>query len=49
MPDTIVITREEYDSLLEDSEKLAALEAQGVDNWDGYDEAMKSLRDNEEQ
>lgn len=24
-------------------EKLAALEAAGVDNWDGYDEAMESL------
>lgn len=27
----------------EDSEKLAALEAEGVDNWEGYSLAMKEL------
>ena len=29
--------------LIKDSEKLAALEAKGVDNWEGYYEAMKEL------
>lgn len=29
--------------LIKDSEKLAALEAEGVDNWEGYYEAMKEL------
>lgn len=29
--------------LIKDSEKLAALEANGVDNWEGYYEAMKEL------
>lgn len=29
--------------LIRDSEKLAALEAEGVDNWEGYYEAMKEL------
>lgn len=29
--------------LIKDSEKLSALEAEGVDNWEGYYEAMKEL------
>ena len=29
--------------LIKNSEKLAALEAEGVDNWEGYYEAMKEL------
>ena len=29
--------------LIKDSEKLAALEAAGVDNWEGYYEAIKEL------
>lgn len=29
--------------LFDDSEKLAALEAEGVDNWEGYSLAMKEL------
>ena len=29
--------------LIKDSEKLAALEAEGVDNWEGYYEAIKEL------
>lgn len=29
--------------LIKDSEELAALKAEGVDNWEGYYEAMKEL------
>ena len=29
--------------------KLEALEAYGVDNWEGYDEAMRSLEADEEE
>lgn len=29
--------------LIKDSEKLATLEAEGVDNWEGYSLAMKEL------
>jgi hypothetical protein len=36
----ITITQSEYDSLKEDSIKLAKLEAYGVDNWSGYGMAM---------
>ena len=37
-----VLERLEADSL-----KLKALEATGVDNWEGYDIAMDMLRDND--
>ena len=39
----VTITKEEYESLLEDSEWRNALERAGVDNWDGYDYAMEIL------
>lgn len=44
MPDEMVtITKIEYDELLEDSKILSALQGAGVDNWQGYDDAMQSL------
>lgn len=39
----VTLTREAYQSLCNDSHKLAKLEAGGVDNWEGYDFAMKGL------
>jgi len=33
----VEITKEEYESLLEDRNWLRALESAGVDNWEGYD------------
>ncbi|MCC5904073.1 MAG: hypothetical protein JJT87_19350 [Halomonas sp.] len=42
-PETVTISRGEYDQLLADQAKLHALEAMGVDNWSGYDEAMQQL------
>ncbi len=42
---TITIPLEQFDSLCRDEEKLAALEMAGVDNWEGYDEAMRILRE----
>jgi putative phage-type endonuclease len=42
-PDQVTITRKEYDRLLEAEAKLLALEAAGVDNWSGYDDAMEQL------
>ena len=35
----IIISKEEYEQLKEDSEWLQCLEAAGVDNWQGYDYA----------
>lgn len=37
---TITITKAEYNSLVKDSLLLGFLEENGVDNWEGYDEAM---------
>lgn len=37
----IAITLTEYVELMDRSIKLSCLEACGVDNWDGYEEAME--------
>ena len=37
----ITISAKEYEDLLEERKKLYALEGAGVDNWEGYDEAMR--------
>lgn len=39
--ETVTITRRKYDRLMKDSDMLACLEAAGVDNWDGYQEARR--------
>ena len=39
----ITISKKEYDDLLEQAEFLEALKAQGVDNWDGYEDACESV------
>ena len=41
--ETVTIPKSEYELLLDASRKLAALEAGGVDNWEGYDDAMSSM------
>ena len=41
--ETITITRAEYDQLLSDQRLLHALQAAGVDNWNGYDDALETL------
>ncbi|MFD2704672.1 hypothetical protein [Salibacterium lacus] len=46
---TVVITEEEYEMLREDGEFLACLEAAGVDNWDGYGEAIAMYREEEDE
>ena len=40
---TVTLSKEEYAELMEKSEKLDALMSHGVDNWDGYDDAMDEL------
>ena len=37
---TVTITQQQYDSLMEDSLWLSALECAGVDNWGGLDIAQ---------
>jgi hypothetical protein len=41
----ISISEEEYDSLLKDSILLNCLQMMGVDNWDGYDEAIEQYNE----
>ncbi|WP_422023399.1 hypothetical protein [Pyruvatibacter mobilis] len=43
--DTLEIPREEYEELLADQALLYALRAHGVDNWEGYDDAMEDFHD----
>ena len=47
--DTVTISRKEYDQLQKDADMLNALEACGVDNWEGYSEAHAYLREQEAQ
>jgi hypothetical protein len=42
--DTATIPLSVYLGLLESEKKLTALEAAGVDNWEGYGNAMAVLR-----
>jgi hypothetical protein len=42
---TVFIQRSTYVDLVERKRKLDALEAAGVDNWEGYGEAMRSLEE----
>ena len=44
----ITITQEEYDDLRDDQLKLNCLEDYGVDNWEGYDDAMREYRETKE-
>ena len=46
--DYTVISTAEYKKLCEAYDKLEALECYGVDNWEGYGEAMQSLYEDEE-
>ncbi len=41
---TITVTQEEYDDLIDSAKLLAALMGAGVDNWEGYEEAMENYR-----
>ncbi len=41
----IEISKEEYILLKEEQKILKALEAAGVDNWEGYEMAIDSLED----
>lgn len=39
------LTEEQLTELLEAKNKLTALEAAGVDNWEGYEDAMENVED----
>lgn len=40
--EAIIIPKNEFASLLRDSDKLSRLECGGVDNWDWYDESLNN-------
>ncbi len=40
--DTVTIELDEYEELLDDARLLECLQAAGVDNWEGYAEAMRA-------
>lgn len=48
VPETVTITKAEYDDLWEDRVFLRCLEAAGVDNWEGYGIAKGMMEDNDE-
>lgn len=45
MDEMVTIPKKEYDQLLKESLKLSMLEGYGVDNWQGYDDAMSEYYD----
>ncbi|WP_205763018.1 hypothetical protein [Aneurinibacillus aneurinilyticus] len=46
--ETVTITREEYERLLDSAEFLNCLEACGVDNWCGYSDAYEMFEKGED-
>lgn len=45
---TITISKKIFDKLSSDSDILEALRSYGVDNWEGYGDALASLEEEEE-
>ncbi len=45
--ENISITQSEYSQLIKDQKLLYALQAAGVDNWEGYDTVLDILKENE--
>lgn len=45
--ETVTIAKSEYDQLLKDSALLSCLEACGVDNWQGWDDAINMMDEEE--
>ena len=41
--ETVTITKEEYEDLLDDRVFLLALHNAGVDNWSGYEYALREI------
>ena len=44
---TVTIGAKRYEELLHSENKLMALEGAGVDNWEGYGDAMQALEEME--
>ena len=48
MEKTVTISRTEYEDLIQSREILDALYAAGVDNWEGYQDALGDQNEDEE-
>ena len=46
---SVTISQAEYQNLLDDSAFLEALRAAGVDNWEGFDEAVRIYQEDTEE
>lgn len=44
----ILVDTEKYWQMVRDQKLLQALEANGVDNWIGYEDAVKEVEDDDE-
>jgi uncharacterized protein with PhoU and TrkA domain len=49
LAEKVVDLEDKVQELEKDSRKLTALEAAGVDNWEGYSHAMRILRGEEDE
>lgn len=49
MNETVTISIEEYEQLLDSAHFLECLQAMGVDNWQGYDDACKMYQEEGEE
>lgn len=47
-PNSVALSHERFNELIECEKRLRALEAAGVDNWEGYDAAMRTLTEDKE-
>lgn len=45
--DRVILSRDEYESLVRASRLLNALECAGVDNWEGYADSWAKAHDEE--
>ena len=43
--ETVEISKERYDELIDIESFMLALQAAGVDNWDGYDVAQEMMEE----
>jgi len=48
MSKDITISEDKYNELVRDQKKIRALEAGGVDNWEGYDDSLEEFWDEED-
>jgi hypothetical protein len=48
-PETVTMSQKRFRKLLTCEKELRALKAFGVDNWEGYSEAMRAVYGDEEE